>query len=143
MAHVRWPNSDWFNRLNALIGDLSNSVHAERNRLIHDLWEQTDEGQILKYVRGKEEAAVAKKGGEWRLKMTGERAVPVAEVEAFFEKAAGCLEAMLALKVEYVEWKTSEMGKEIFTGSSIRACASTSEPGRSPALRPFIDQFIE
>lgn len=113
VAHVRRPNSDWFDRLATQIGKLSGSMHAERNRLIHDLWEKSDEGQILKYVRGKEETAVAKKGGEWELKVTGERAVPVAEVEEFFEKAADCLETMLALKAEYVEWKTAELGKEV------------------------------
>lgn len=104
VAHLRRPNTDWFNRLAAQIGNLSNSMHAERNRLIHDLWEKNDEGQILKYVRGKEETAVAKKAGEWQLKVTGEREVPVAEVQAFFEKVADCFEAMLDLKGEYVEW---------------------------------------
>jgi hypothetical protein len=120
VAHVRQPNSDWFNRLAVLIVKLSGSIHAERNRLIHDLWEQNDDGQILKYVRGKEETAVSKKEGEWQLKMTGEREVSVAEVESFFEKAADCLEAMLALKVEYVEWKTSENANEIFKGMVAR-----------------------
>ncbi len=108
VAHVRRPNTDWFDRLTAQISELSNSMHAERNRLIHDLWEKNDEGQILKYIRGKEETSVAKKAGEWQLKVTGERAVPVAEVEAFFEKAADCFEAMLDLKSEYVEWRVEE-----------------------------------
>lgn len=120
VAHVRRPNTDWFDRLAVQIGELSNSMHAERNRLIHDLWEQNEEGQILKYVRGKEETAVAKKRGEWQLKVTGEREVPVAEVEAFFEKAADCFDAMLTLKGEYVEWKTAEMEKEIFAGMAAR-----------------------
>lgn len=109
-----------------LIGELSGSIHAERNRLIHDLWEQNDEGQILKYVRGKEETAVAKKGGEWQLKMTGEREVSVTEVDAFFEKAADCFEAMLALKREYVEWESSEKAKEIFKGMVARMVQDVS-----------------
>ena len=141
VAHVRQPNADWFDRLVILIGELSGSIHAERNRLIHDLWEQNDEGQILKYVRGKEETAVAKKGGEWQLKMTGEREVSVAEVEAFFEKAADSLEAMLALKVEYVQWKTSEKAKEIFKGMMARMTqdASPQNTGRLLGDLPLND----
>ncbi len=113
VAHIRRPNSDWFGRLAAQIAELSGSMHAERNRLIHDLWEQNEEGRILKYVRGKEETSVARKGGEWQLKVTGERAVPVADVEAFFEKAADAFDAMLALKGEYAQWKAGEARKEI------------------------------
>jgi hypothetical protein len=113
VAHVRRPNSHWFNRLAVQIGDLSGPLHAERNRLIHDLWEQNDEGQILKYVRGKEETSVVKKGSEWQLKVTGERPVPVADVDAFFEKAADCFDAMLALKGEYVMWKIEEESKRL------------------------------
>ena len=131
IAHVRRPNSDWFNRLATLIGELSGSMHAERNRLIHDLWEKTEEGQILKYVRGKEETAVAKKGGEWQLKVTGERAVPVAEVEAFFEKASDCFEAALALKGEYVEWKAVGMWKEVFEPMAARMAREPLTQGTS------------
>lgn len=129
VAHVRRPNSDWFNRLAALIGELSNSMHAERNRLIHDLWEKNEEGQILKYVRGKEETAVAKKGGEWQLKVTGERAVPVAEVEAFFDRAADCLEAILALNGEYMEWKMAELRKEAVGGMVARTARKPMATG--------------
>jgi hypothetical protein len=113
VGYLRRSNDEWFARLAEQIGLLSNKLHAQRNRLIHDLWEKNDEGQILKYIRGKEEAAVTKKGGDWQLKVTGERAVPVAEVEAFFEEAANCLEAMLNLKTEYVAWKYSEIGKAV------------------------------
>lgn len=120
VAHVRRPNTDWFNRLAAQIGELSNSMHAERNRLIHDLWEKNDEGQILKYIRGKEETAVAKKAGEWQLKVTGEREVPVAEVEAFFDRAADCFEAMVDLKGEYVAWKVEQAQKKIMEGMVAR-----------------------
>jgi hypothetical protein len=113
VAYLRRCNEDWFARLAEQIGLLSNKLHAQRNRLIHDLWEKNDEGQILKYVRGKEETAVTKKGGDWQLKVTGERAVPVAEVEAFFEEAAKCFEALLDLKTQYVAWKYSEIGKAV------------------------------
>lgn len=108
VAYVRRSNCEWFDRLAALVGELSGSVHAERNRLIHDLWEQSEDGQIIKSVRGKEETSVAKQKGEWHLKLTGERPVPVDEVEAFFEKAADCADAMLSLKNEYVTWKFKE-----------------------------------
>lgn len=126
VAHVRQPNADWFDRLAILIGELSGPIHAERNRLIHDLWEQNEEGQILKYVRGKEETAVSKKKGEWQLRMTGEREVSVTEVDAFFEKAADCFEAMLALKGEYVEWESSEKAKGIFKGMVARMIQDAS-----------------
>ena len=114
VAYVRRSNCEWFDRLFMLINDLSTSMHAERNRLIHDLWEKNDDGQIIKYVRGKEEATVAKKKGDWTLKLTGERAVPVDEVEAFFEKAANCADELLALKSEYVEWKFEAAKKNHF-----------------------------
>ncbi len=120
VAHVRRPNSEWFQRLAVQIGELSNSMLAERNRLIHDLWEANEEGQIVKFMRGKEETAVVKKDGIWQLKVTGERAVPVAEVNAFFEKAADSLESMLALKREYVEWKSAELGEEVFAEIAAR-----------------------
>lgn len=126
VAHLRRPNTDWFNRLAAQIGDLSNSMHAERNRLIHDLWEKNDEGQILKYVRGKEETAVAKKAGEWQLKVTGEREVPVAEVQAFFEKAADCFEAMLDLKSEYVEWAVEKETTKIIKAMAAQIIDQTA-----------------
>ena len=124
VAHVRRPNSDWFNRLATQIGQLSGSMLAERNRLIHDLWEKNEEGQILKYVRGQDETDVAKRAGQWQLKVTGERAVPVAEVEAFFEKATDCFEVMLGLKSEYVEWNIGEVGKVISAGMEARGPVS-------------------
>ena len=114
VAYLRRSNCEWFDRLVVVLNDLSNSMHAERNRLIHDLWEANEEGQIIKYVRGKEEATVSKSKGEWKLKLTGERAVPVDEVEAFFEKAANCADALLALKMEYVEWKFEAAKQNLF-----------------------------
>ena len=105
VAHVRWPNSEWFNQVNEQVKALKGPLQDTRNRLIHDLWEQNEEGQMLKYVRGKDEIAVQKKGGEWQLKLTGERAVPVAEVEAFFEEAAVAYETLVGLKAEYVAWR--------------------------------------
>lgn len=108
VAHVRWPNSDWFKKVEAQIKLLAGPLHAKRNTLIYHLWEENEQGQILKYFRGRDEVAVKKKGGEWQLKLTGEKAVPVAEVEEFFEEAADAYEALLDLKSEYIEWRMEE-----------------------------------
>ena len=108
VSHVRRGNTDWYENLSVQIGALSGPLHAKRNRFIHDLWEKNEHGRIMKYVRGKDETAVKKTGGEWQLKFTGEQPVPVAEVEAFFEEAAEAFEAMLKLKSEYVEWRVAE-----------------------------------
>jgi hypothetical protein len=105
---VRRGNTDWYEKLSEQIGALSGSLHAKRNRFIHDLWERNEQGQVIKYVRGKDEATVKKAAGEWHLKLTGEQSVPVAEVEAFFEEAANAFETMLKLKSEYVEWRVAE-----------------------------------
>ena len=134
-AHVRRPNTDWFNRLAEQVNELAGRMHAERNRLIHDLWEKNEEGLILKHVRGKEETAVAKKSGEWQLKITGERAVPVGEVEAFFEKASDAVEAMMALKAEYVEWRTSRIADTAWANEMrqlIQHAAKGSEGNAAP-----------
>ncbi|CDO36922.1 hypothetical protein [Novosphingobium sp. KN65.2] len=103
VAHVRWPNSEWFDAVNEQVKALKGPLQDKRNRFIHDLWEKNEAGQMVKFIRGKDEAAVQKKEGEWHLKLTGEVAVPVAEVEAFFEEIADTLEALLALKSQYVE----------------------------------------
>jgi hypothetical protein len=116
VAHVRRGNTEWYEKLSVQIGALSGSLHEKRNRFIHDLWEKNEHGQIIKYVRGKNESAVKKTGGEWHLKLAGEQAVPVAEVEAFFDEAADAFEAMLKLKSEYVEWRVAETEKEISDG---------------------------
>jgi hypothetical protein len=113
VAHVRRGNTDWYERLLVQIVALSGPLHAKRNRFIHDLWEKNEQGQMIKYVRGKEETAIKKTGGEWHLTLTGEQTVPVAEVEAFFEEAADAFEAMLKLKSEYVELRLAEIKKEI------------------------------
>lgn len=134
VAHVRWPNSDWFNKVDVLIRQLSGPIHAKRNRLIHDLWENNEEGQIIKYVRGKDETAVQKKSGEWQLKLTGEKAVPVAEVEAFFEEAADACEALLALKSEYVEWRIKAKTDAIM-GNLVRQL--TNKIGDKVLARPL------
>ena len=103
VAHVRWPNSDWFNAVNEQVKALKGPLQDKRNRFIHDLWEKNEAGQMVKIIRGKDETAVQKHGGEWHLKLTGEHAVPVADVEAFFEEIANSYEVLLGLKSEYVE----------------------------------------
>lgn len=103
VAHVRWPNSDWFNAVNEQVKALKGPLQDKRNRFIHDLWEKNEAGQMVKIIRGKDETAVQKHGGEWHLKLTGEHAVPVADVEAFFEEIANSYETLLGLKSEYVE----------------------------------------
>lgn len=125
VAHVRRGNTGWYENLSAQIGMLSGPLHAKRNRFIHDLWEENERGQMIKYVRGKDETAVKKTGGEWHLKLTGEQAVPVAEVEAFFDEAANAFETMLKLKSEYVEWQVAERKKEIFDRIGKRPPAMT------------------
>ena len=37
-AHIRRSNSEWFANLEKQLGPIRGSLHAERNRLIHDLW---------------------------------------------------------------------------------------------------------
>ncbi|ALR21883.1 hypothetical protein [Sphingobium baderi] len=105
VAHVRWPNSDWFNAVNEQVKALKGPLQDKRNRFIHDLWEKNEAGQMVKIIRGRDETAVQKHGGEWHLKLTGEHAVPVADVEAFFEEIANSYETLVDLKSEYVAWR--------------------------------------
>jgi hypothetical protein len=105
VAHVRWPNSDWFNAVNDQVRALKGELQDKRNRFIHDLWEKNEAGQMVKFIRGKDEAAVQKKEGRWQLKLTGEKAVPAAEVDAFFEEIANTYEVLLGLKSQFVQWR--------------------------------------
>jgi len=105
VAHVRWPNSDWFNAVDGQVRALKAELQDKRNRFIHDLWEKNEAGQMVKFIRGKDEAAVQKKEGRWQLKLTGEKEVPAAEVEAFFEEIANTYEVLLGLKFEFVQWR--------------------------------------
>ena len=145
VAFVRRSNCEWFDRLASLVGELSSSMHAERNRLIHDLWERNDDGQIIKSIRGREETTVAKQKGDWKLKLTGERAVPVGEVEAFFEKAADSADALLALKTEYVEWKFKAARKNHFTDFTDQIRARSLAEVAMPEVRVIVspDEAVE
>lgn len=105
VAHVRWPNSDWFNAVNDQVRALKGELQQKRNRFIHDLWEKNEAGQMVKFIRGKDEAAVQKKEGQWQLKLTGQKAVPAAEVDAFFEEIANTYEVLLGLKSQFVQWR--------------------------------------
>lgn len=105
VAHVRWPNSDWFNAVHVQVIALKGELQDKRNRFIHDLWEKNEAGQMVKFVRGKGEAAVQKKEGRWQLKLTGENAVPAGEVDAFFEEISNTYEILLILKSQFVQWR--------------------------------------
>jgi hypothetical protein len=72
-----------------------------------------EHGQVIKYVRGKDETALKKSGGRWHLKLAGEQPVPVAELKVFFEEAADAVETMSKLKSEYVEWRVAEIQSQI------------------------------
>lgn len=105
VAHVRRPNSEWFNSINELVKALKGELHDKRNRFIHDLWEKNEAGQMVKFHRGQGEAAVQKAKGQWQLRLTGEKEVPAAQVEVFFEELAGTCEALMNLKSQFVEWR--------------------------------------
>lgn len=109
VAHVRWPNSDWFNAIDGQIRALKGVLQDKRNRFIHDLWERNEAGQIVKFIRGKDEAAVKKQEGRWQLKLTGEQEIPSAEVEDFFEELANSYEVLLGLKSDFVRWRYEQM----------------------------------
>lgn len=113
VAHFRWPNSAWFNAVNEQVKALKGPLQDKRNRFIHDLWEKNEAGQMVKFIRGRGETAVHKLGGDWHLKLTGEHAVPVADVEAFFEEIANTYEALLPLKSQFVEWRFKQKTEAI------------------------------
>ena len=113
VAHVRWPNSNWFNAVNDQVRALKGELQDRRNRFIHDLWEKNEAGQMVKFIRGKDEAAVQKKEGRWQLKLTGEKAVPAAEVEAYFEEIANTYDVLLSLKSEFVQWRFEQKAAAI------------------------------
>jgi hypothetical protein len=142
VAHVRWPNSDWFNAVNEQVKALKGPLQDKRNRFIHDLWEKNEAGQMVKIIKGKDETAVQKHGGEWHLKLTGEHAVPVADVEAFFEEIAYSYETLLDLKFQFVKWRyeqkaaaiTSRMFGEL--ADKVRAMSRDIPLGRDAAEEP-------
>lgn len=119
VAHVRWPNSDWFNAVDGQVRVLKGDLQDKRNRFIHDLWERNEAGQMFKFVRGKDEAAVQKKEGRWQLKLIDEKAVLSAEVEAFFDEIANTYEVLLGLKSDFARWRY-EQKKAAVEGSLFR-----------------------
>lgn len=116
VAHVRWPNSDWFKAVEEQVKALKGPLQDKRNRFIHDLWEKNDAGQMVRIERGKGETVVQRHRGEWQLRLTGEVAVPAAEVEGFFEEIANTYEKLLNLKSQFVEWRYEQKAAALTGG---------------------------
>lgn len=130
VAYVRRPDGDWFTRLDTQLKAISTSMHDRRNRYIHDLWEQADSGEMMKFLRGRGETAVSKKGGAWQLKLSSGDVVPADEVEAFFEEVADACEQLVELKAEYVQWRYEARASGLWSEMKARAEQTLSPDGR-------------
>lgn len=101
-AHVRRPDSDWTKRLDELLREIGDSLHAKRNRYIHDLWMENGSGVIVKVVRGQEEVAAKRKNGVTQIVWQEPKPAILEEIWDFFERIACVYESLLEMDVEYL-----------------------------------------
>lgn len=101
-AHVRRPDSDWTKRLDELLREIGDSLHAKRNRYIHDLWTEDGSGVIVKVVRGQEEVTAKRKNGVTQIVWQEPKPAILEEIWDFFERISCVYESLLELDVEYL-----------------------------------------
>ena len=102
--HVIKTVDDWTKELNALLVDIEGPLHNQRNRYIHDLWRDDEEGGIVQIERGKGEFKVNGKGSNARLVWKETKPALVDELWDFFERISTVYETLLSLQTRYMEW---------------------------------------
>ncbi|APR53675.1 hypothetical protein CA223_19760 [Sphingomonas koreensis] len=109
-AGLRQPGQgDWLKRLTDSLNLVAGRLHEERNRLVHDLWEQQENGEVMKIVRGKQEVAASKKADEWQLVIAEPQPALAGEIETFFHEAADQIDVLSKCWIEFGEWKLGQM----------------------------------
>lgn len=111
-AHIRRPDSDWAKRLDELLREIGDSLHAKRNRYIHDLWAENGSGVIVKIIRGQEEVATKRKNGATQIVWQEPKPAILEEIWDFFERISCVYETLLELDVEYLRMMVHDAEKE-------------------------------
>ena len=102
--HVFKPNDEWAKELDALLAEIEGQLHDRRNRYIHDLWAENDDGIIVQIERGKGEFKVDGKGSNARLVWKEPKPAIIDELWDFFERISTVYEQLLRLRVDYMKW---------------------------------------
>jgi len=119
-AVVRHDDKDWCAKLIDLLAEVGGRLHDKRNRYIHDLWEHSEEGGFVKYIRGSAEASVTKTSGRLELRLAEGQEVMPAELDDFFSEVADRVDALIDLRANYVKWLLAQQSAEIVDGMKAR-----------------------